>query len=78
MHPEQTNKEQATKEITISNENSLRPMELSYQGRITEAREVFNEIMKNPGRMFEMFRVDIKRACENAIERVITDGDTCR
>jgi hypothetical protein len=78
MHPEQTNKEQATKEITIGNENSLRPMGLSYEGRITEAREIFNEIIKSPGRMFEMFRVDIKRACENATERVITDGDTCR
>ena len=27
--------------------------------------------MKSPGKMFEMFRIDIKRACENAIERVI-------
>jgi transposase-like protein len=71
MHPEQRNEEEATKEMTKSDEVSLRPMELSYQGRITEAREVFNEIMKSPGRMFEMFRIDIKRACENAIERVI-------
>jgi putative transposase len=71
MHPEQTNEEDGTKEITIGNENSLRPMEFSYEGRITEAREIFNEIIKSPGRMFEMFRVDIKRACENAIERVI-------
>jgi hypothetical protein len=71
MHPEQRNEEQSTKEVISGNETSLRAMELSYQGRITEAGEVFNEVMKNPGKMFEMFRIDIKRACENAIERVI-------
>jgi Transposase and inactivated derivatives len=71
MHPEQRNEEQSTKEVISGNQTSLRAMEFSYQGRITEAGEIFNEIMKNPGKMFEMFRIDIKRACENAIERVI-------
>ena len=41
MHPEHTNEEQATKEIRTGEENSPHPMELTYQGRITEAREVF-------------------------------------
>jgi putative transposase len=52
-------------------ELKLHPMELSYEGRITEVQEVFKEIMENPGKMFDMFRIDIKRVCENAIEKII-------
>ncbi|MGC8576279.1 MAG: transposase, partial [Caldisericum sp.] len=65
MHPEQTNQEQATEDI------SLRPIELSYEGRTAEVREIFNEIMENPARMFDLFRLDVKRACERAIEKLI-------
>ena len=50
----------------------LQAMELSYNGRISEVEELFKEIMKDPGRMFDMFRIDIKRACEKAVEQVIS------
>ncbi len=47
-------------------------MELSYNGRIIEVEEAFKEIMREPGKMFEMFRIDIKKACEKAVEHVIS------
>jgi len=47
-------------------------MELSYEGRITEVERIFKEIMKDPGKMFEMFRIDIKRTCEKALEQVMS------
>ena len=45
----------------------LQGMELSYNGRISEVEELFKEIMKEPGKMFDVFRIDIKRACERAV-----------
>ena len=74
MYPEQNNEETSLTEMAPheANELSLHPMDLSYEGRITEVEEVFKEIMKDPGRMFDMFRIDIKRACEKAVEQVIS------
>jgi putative transposase len=50
----------------------LEAMELSYNGRISEVEGLFKEIMKEPGKMFDLFRIDIKRACERALEQVIS------
>jgi hypothetical protein len=47
-------------------------MELSYSRRITEVEELFKEIMKEPDRMFNMFRIDINRAYEKTLEQVIS------
>ena len=54
MRPEQRNEEQSTNEVISGNQASLRAMEFSYQGRITEAGEIFNEVMKNPGKMLNI------------------------
>ncbi len=43
-------------------------MKIGYAG----CRKAAKEIMKEPGRMFDMFRIDIKRACEKAVEQVIS------
>ena len=47
-------------------------MELSYSRRITEVEELFKEIMKEPDRRFNMFRIDINRAYEKTLEQVIS------
>jgi hypothetical protein len=31
---------------------------------VPEVREAFKEIMRSPEKMFEMFRIDMKAACE--------------
>ena len=74
MYPEQNIEEQNLTEPDTNPENEvpMHPMELSYEGRITEVEEAFKEIMREPGRMFDMFRIDIKRACEKAVEHVIS------
>jgi putative transposase len=79
MYPE-NNGEKNLVETRRDDESNLDPsegsrgqaMELSYNGRISEVEELFKEIMKEPGRMFDMFRIDIKRACEKAVEQVIS------
>ena len=73
MYPE-NNEEKNLVEMQPEGEHDLDPqaMELSYNGRISEAEKLFKEIMKDPGRMFDMFRMDIKRACEKAVEQVIS------
>lgn len=38
---------------------------------LPEVKNIFNEIMKNPEKMFEMFRIDMKAACEQAIKELI-------
>jgi len=38
---------------------------------LPEVREVFKEIMEAPERMFEMFRINMKHACERAVTELI-------
>lgn len=38
---------------------------------LPEVKEVFKEIMEDPGRMFEMFRINMKSACEKAVTELI-------
>ena len=38
---------------------------------LPEVREVFKEIIEAPERMFEMFRIDMKHACERAVTELI-------
>ena len=73
MYPE-NDEEKNLVEMQPEGEHDLDPqaMELSYNGRISEVEKLFKEIMKEPGRMFDMFRIDIKRACEKAVEQVIS------
>jgi len=74
MYPEQDleGTDLAETRSDAESDAGMHPMELSYEGRITEVEEVFKEIMKDPGRMFDMFRIDMKRTCEKALERVIS------
>ena len=66
MYPEQNIEETSSLGTRTEQEDdlTLHPMELSYEGRITEVERIFKETMKDPGKMFEMFRIDIKATCE--------------
>jgi len=66
MYPEQNIEEISLPETQAEPEDdlSLHPMELSYEESITEVERIFKEIMKDPGKMFEMSRIDIKATCE--------------
>jgi len=44
---------------------------VSTEESIPEMAELFNVIMENPQRMFEVFRIDMRQACQHAIERMI-------
>ena len=58
--------------LDLSEGSCGQAMELSYNGRISEVEGLFKEIMREPGKMFDVFRIDIKRACEKAVEHVIS------
>lgn len=38
---------------------------------LPELKSIFKEIMKEPEKMFDYFRLDLKEACENAVSRLI-------
>jgi len=48
------------------------PLESEGLKEYAGCRKVAKETMKDPGKMFEMFRIDIKATCEKALEQFIS------
>jgi len=44
---------------------------MKTDANVPEVKEIFKEIMETPERMFEMFRIDMKQACEKAVTELI-------
>ena len=44
---------------------------MKTEANVTEVKVIFKEIMEAPDRMFELFRIDMKQACERAVTELI-------
>lgn len=46
-------------------------LQISNDSNLPEVKEVFKEIMKNPEKMFDMLKVDLKQMCERTVIELI-------
>jgi putative transposase len=42
-----------------------------FKSNVPEAQKIFKEIIRRPEKMFDMLRIDVKKACEKAISELI-------